>query len=175
MNEELARELQAMADEDQRVRKPPQGEEGRLVRVGISVEEQMDFARTDVGNTDRLADIVAEHGWPGRSLVGEEGAHHAWLLAQHADRQLDFQRRALQLLTEAVEAGEATPRQLAYLTDRVRMNEGREQVYGTQMGYDGPNAAPKPWPIEDAEHVDERRVAAGLEPLAEYVDSFRRR
>jgi hypothetical protein len=44
-----------------------------------------------------------------------------------------FQRRVLDLLTAAVAEGESTPRQLAYLTDRVRMSEGREQVYGTQL------------------------------------------
>ena len=43
------------------------------------------------------------HGWPGRSLVGEQGAMDAWLLAQHADRQPGFQRRALSLLAMAVE------------------------------------------------------------------------
>ena len=32
------------------------------------------MARVDVANTDRLREIVDEHGWPGRSLVGEEGA-----------------------------------------------------------------------------------------------------
>ncbi len=93
----------------------------------------MEGQRIDVSNTDRLREIVSEHGWPGRSLVGEEGAHHAWLIAQHADRQLDFQRQALELLADAVQRGEAAQRDWAYLTDRVRMNEGREQVYGTQI------------------------------------------
>jgi hypothetical protein len=51
------------------------------------------------------------------------------------------------------------------------MNEGREQVYGTQMtGEVG--GGPTPWPIEDSEHVDERRAAVGLGPLDEYVARF---
>jgi hypothetical protein len=62
-----------------------------------------------------------------------QGLAHAWLLAQHAAMQLDFQRRVLGLLTAAVAAGEATPRQLAYLTDRVRLLEGREQICGTRL------------------------------------------
>src|SRR3954453_2080197 len=33
----------------------------------------------------RLAAIIAAVGWPGRSLVGEDGADAAWALAQHAD------------------------------------------------------------------------------------------
>jgi hypothetical protein len=67
-------------------------------------------------NTDRLREIVREYGWPGVSLVGEQGSDAAWLLAQHADRQLDFQREVLPLLERAVDAGEAKPAHVAYLT-----------------------------------------------------------
>lgn len=116
-------------------------------------------------------DAALARGWPGRSLVGEQGAEHAWLLAQHADRQLEFQRHALALLRVAVAAGEATNRQLAYLSDRVCMNEGREQIYGTQMGgvRDGTVV---PWPIQAPETVDDRRAAMSLDALATYVASF---
>jgi Family of unknown function (DUF6624) len=93
----------------------------------------VEAARIDVANTDRLRAIIAEHGWPGRVLVGDEGAEAAWLIAQHADSQLDFQREALALLERAVHDGDAPASHLAYLTDRVRMNEGRPQLFGTQV------------------------------------------
>ena len=128
----------------------------------------MEWNRVDVANTDRLREIVERFGWPGCSLVGEEGAQHAWLLAQHADKQLDFQRRAPKLLADAVDRGEATQRQLAYLTDRVRMNEGKEQVYGTQLAGVG-NGAVVAWPVEDPDELDGRRAAVGLEPFSEYA------
>jgi hypothetical protein len=133
----------------------------------------MEWRRVDVRNTDRLREIVQAHGWPGYSLVGEQGAEHAWLIAQHSDTQLDFQREALGLLTQAVAEGDASPKHLAYLTDRVRMNEGREQLYGTQMcgALDG---RPVPWPVADPEGLDERRAAVGLGPFAEYAAWLRR-
>jgi hypothetical protein len=52
------------------------------------------------------------------------------------------------------------------LEDRVRMFEGRPQLYGTQLEPDD-EGRPRPYPIEDPEGVDERRRAVGLEPLAE--------
>jgi hypothetical protein len=73
----------------------------------LAVAERMEAARIDVANTDRLRAIIAEQGWPGRALVGDEGAEAAWLIAQHADRQLDFQREALALLERAVHDGDA--------------------------------------------------------------------
>jgi len=158
-----------MVAEDQRIRQSPRDSTEFARR--LTVEERMHCARIDVANTDRLRAIVARLGWPGRSLVGAEGADAAWLLSQHADRQLDFQREALVLLAEAVAADEAEPRHLAYLTDRVRMNEGREQLYGTQVG-DIDEGTSIPWPIEDREAVDDRRAAMGLEPLAVYLRGF---
>lgn len=128
----------------------------------------MEHAQIDVANTDRLRQIIQQHGWPGRSLVGDDGAEAAWLLAQHADRQLDFQREVLPLLAEAVAAGEAKPAHLAYLTDRVRMAQGTPQIYGTQVG-DIREGTPIPWPIEDLERVDERRAEMGLGTLANYL------
>lgn len=60
------------------------------------------------------------------------------------------------------------PRNLAYLTDRILVNEGCQQCYGTQLGEDF-----SPRPIYDESTVDVRRAAAGLPPLAEYVEAAR--
>src|SRR5262245_52329534 len=42
-------------------------------------------------NAARLAAILEEQGWPGASLVGDEAAEAAWLIAQHAIGEPDFQ------------------------------------------------------------------------------------
>lgn len=165
MDVRLAAELAAMAAEDQRVRATPP--DGTFVRP-ITLEHRMDYVRVDVGNTDRLREIVTEVGWPGQALVGEEGAEHAWLIAQHADHQLDSQRLFLEALRQAVEVGDAPARHLAYLTDRVAMNEGRPQRYGTQVGAMKDGEA-VPWPIEEPDRVDQRRAGVGLTPLSEYL------
>ncbi|MGW8487496.1 DUF6624 domain-containing protein [Streptomyces sp. NPDC055886] len=133
--------------------------------------EQLAWRRLTARHGDRLGEIMAEYGWPTAELVGEEAARAAWLIAQHADRQLDIQRRALQRMRQAVSAGAAGPRELAFLHDRTRVNEGREQIYGTQIAgvKDG---APIPWPCEEPERADELRAAVGIEPFDEYVARF---
>ncbi|MBB2948865.1 hypothetical protein FB565_008651 [Actinoplanes lutulentus] len=155
VNEALAQELIAMTNED------------RALQPGALSDDftaQLAHRRVTVRNGDRLAEILDEHGWPTRDLVGEEAARRAWLIAQHADRQLHLQRRALTLMTEAVRAGNADAAQLAMLHDRLLVNEGHPQIYGTQIAgvTDG---APIPWPCEDPAQMDERRAAAGLDPF----------
>jgi hypothetical protein len=115
-------------------------------------------------SAERLWAVLDDYeAWPGRRLVGDDGAHAAWLIAQLGDT--DLQRRALGHLEAAVDCGDAEPAHYACLLDRIRMAEGRPQVFGTQFvaGTDGDVT---PWPIEDPGGVDERRKTAGLEPLA---------
>ena len=122
----------------------------------------------DQARTERLGQIVAEHGWPTQTLVGDDGATAAWATAQHSDLDPAFQRRMLELMRRAAAAGEADPGELAYLTDRVAANAGQPQTYGTQMGC-GADGKPRLVPLADPERVDELRAEAGLPPLVEYL------
>jgi len=121
----------------------------------------------DDDNAAWLRKVVDAVGWPGNSVVGEEGAHAAWLLAQHADRYPSFQRRCLKLLEQAVAQGDASPADLACLTDRALLAKGKQQVYGTQMtARDGRFVACR---LRDSETVDDRRASVGFEPLESYL------
>lgn len=155
----LAQELIDMTERDRQL------QSGAL---GNNFAAQLAHRRVTVHNGDRLAEILDRHGWPTMSSVGAEAARRAWLVAQHADRQLDLQRKALTLVTQAVEAGEANPQHLAMLRDRVLVNEGRRQIYGTQIA-GVVDDAPVPWPCEDPERMDERRTGVGLDPFHVHV------
>src|SRR5262245_24565924 len=123
-------------------------------------------------NAARLARIIEGHGWPGRSLVGEDGARAAWLVLQHAIGHPDLQRWGLVLLREAVARGEAPAAEAAVLEDRIAFFEGRPQRYGTQLDWDGQGRL-SPHPIEDVAGVDERRRAGGLPTLEAILERAR--
>ncbi|WP_164492746.1 DUF6624 domain-containing protein [Streptomyces lydicus] len=114
--------------------------------------------------TETLRQIIAAHGWTGRSLVGEIGAAAAWWIAQHATANPEFQQHALALVEGAVHVGEATPKQVAYLTDRRRIIAGQPQLYGTQFSY-MQTGTPVPYAIDDPDELDARRAEMGLEPF----------
>ncbi|AUG77067.1 hypothetical protein CFP65_2226 [Kitasatospora sp. MMS16-BH015] len=134
-------------------------------------EEQLAWRRLTAEHADWLGEFLDEHGWPTAELVGVEAARAGWLIAQHADRQLELQRRAVRLLARAVAQGQAGERELAFLRDRVLVNEGQEQVYGTQIAgvRDG---RPVPWPCVEPERLDERRAAVGIPPFEAYVAPY---
>lgn len=126
--------------------------------------------RVDAENLPWIKHVIATYGWPGKSLVGEDGANAAWLLVQHADADPAFQRHCLDLMTAAVSDAEASPGQLALLTDRVLLAEGQQQLYGSQLRAQGGTWRPRD--LACPEQVDERRAAVGLEPLAQYLQRF---
>jgi hypothetical protein len=170
VDEELRRELLSRRDEDQRVRQmlsPPKGRSMARLPDEVAAEWQ----RVDADNTRWLGNLVTTRGWPGRTLVGEEAAQAAWLLAQHADHDPGLQRAFLDALRSAVAQGEASPAHLSYLEDRVRVHAGQPQVYGTQFTVTGDEFGP--FPIEDPQRLDERRAEAGLEPFAAYEARMR--
>lgn len=155
----------------------------RLVRLGrIDAALRAPWAAggfTDTGlqtQLDRLTGtavawlrgVVAEHGWPGRGLVGAEAATAASVLLQHHTGDLAFRRECLALVEAAAESGEMLGRDVAYLTDSVRRAEGRPQLYGTKFER-AADGELRPYPVEDEDRVDERRAAVGLGPLADYA------
>jgi hypothetical protein len=134
------------------------------LRTDVAMTEwETVVAPVDRDNTARLREIIGRHGWPGRQLVGDDGAHAAWLLAQHAPPE--FQEDCLPLLEDAVTRGDARPADLAYLRDRVLTHRGEPQLYGTQ--YLERDGVLELCPVQDAAGLDERRAAIGLGPEAE--------
>jgi hypothetical protein len=123
-------------------------------------------------NGDRLAEMVDAYGWPGATMVGEDGADAAWLVLHHAIGDPVLQRRCLPLLEQAAAQGEIPAWHPATLLDGIRFYEGRPQVYGSMFDWDDSGRL-VPWTIEDAERVDERRASVGLPPLADQVASAR--
>ncbi len=162
-DEELRLELLALMEADQAIRH-------ELIAVGMENASDSLLAAMDVidsTNTARIKEIIETRGWPGKDLVGEDGAEAAFLLVQHADRDLGFQKEMLLLLQLAFLSGKATGEQYALLTDRVRRAEGHPQVFGTQAWVEDGKLVVAP--IEDEAGVDARRAELGMVPLADYI------
>lgn len=168
-NPELRRELREMKQRDQQARQALI--EKQKSGAQLTLQDVAALKSVDTVNTRRMKSIVEEHGWPSEQLVGKDGADAAFLLVQHADHDPAFQKASLELLREAYEKGEATGRQVALLTDRVLVAEGKPQLYGTQAQIQNGEAVFRP--IRDSVHVDQRRAEIGMVPIEEYKQKLR--
>ncbi|MCX6744551.1 MAG: hypothetical protein NTX82_03435 [Candidatus Parcubacteria bacterium] len=140
MNKPLREQILKMVARDQRMR-----------FSGI-----WDF-KIDRENTKALKIIIKKYGWPDIPLIGKKASLGAFLLAQHADRDLKFQKLCLKLLTEKFRKHNVEPQSFAYLTDRVLVNSGGEQIYGTQFYTDKKTGEFGPRPIKDKKNLFKRR------------------
>jgi len=90
-----------------------------------------------------------------------------YLITQHADSDVEFQKKTLAFFIE--NPGTLKPSSLAYLTDRVKVNSGELQVYGSQLLCTDDGYVPKP--VVEPDQLDQRRALVGLEPFAGYAAS----
>lgn len=167
---ELREQLLAKVEVDQKARfklieaMQKSAAEGKGNQPDMAVMQEL--MKVDAENRAWLIGVVEESGWPGKTQVGVDGAHAAWLLVQHADADPKFQRKCLDLM-KALPQGEVSGTDIAYLTDRVLCAENKPQLYGTQLITVGDKMVPKE--IEDEANVDKRRAELGMPPLAEYI------
>ncbi len=171
---DISRKLKEMAVKDQEV---------RAVDAGGDVDLEQVFAEKmkaiDEENTQKMKAIVEQIGWPTISKVGKEQSKNAWLIVQHADDDVEFQKKCLALM-KAEPEGEVELHDVAYLEDRVRVNSKEGQVYGTQFQETRDVSNQKvvsyePKAIEDEVNVNKRRASIGLEPLEEYKERLTRK
>ena len=135
----------------------------QLVWNGIATR----MLEIDGAHTRELKRWVRRNEWPTRSAYGRRSMLNAWLIVQHADHDLEFQKVVLRQLGDRARRGEASKSHYAYLWDRVAVNEKRLQKFATQGRCVAPNAW-EAWPSVEPAKLDQRRARMGLEPYADY-------
>ncbi|WKZ24773.1 MAG: hypothetical protein QY321_04125 [Patescibacteria group bacterium] len=133
--------------------------------------KKVKFYKIDKANTEKLKIIIEQYGWPNEKLVGKKACLAAWLIAQHADHDVRFQKRCLKILEKEVDKKTISTQNLnsylALLTDRLLVNSGKYQKYGTQF-YRNKKGEYKNRPIADIKNLEKRRRSMGLEPFKVY-------
>lgn len=162
----LRAELERIHDLDQRdrlnVHHFPSGAQKDSVLAHMMLQDSLDLLRVTA--------IIDSAGWLGEDVLGHKANQALFLVLQHADAKPAVQAEYLPVMREAVEQGRAQAGELAMLEDRVAVNHGRPQIYGSQIGWKDGKGYVRP--IEDEAHVNERRAAVGLEPLEVYAERF---
>ncbi|RYG47599.1 MAG: hypothetical protein EOO01_14610 [Chitinophagaceae bacterium] len=164
----LRQRINTMTLQDQQLRykrvQAKNKEERKIINAAL--------AKADADNLLAAKEIIAQYGWPGISQIGKDGQNNLWLVVQHADMDVAFQRNALRAMKKLPGTKELNAENYAFLYDRVQCNLNYKQLYGTQVNWTSNGEASGFRSIADEHKVDDRRKKLGILPLHIYALTY---
>lgn len=170
-NENLQIELIRMYVNDQAVRGNLMND--IILKYNLDTAETTQSGGTDVDekNRSRLKEIFKEYGFPTKKLVGKDAMYGIFLMIQHSDMDKQWQKSQLENIKKAVKNGDMDGQSYAYLYDRIKINNGGKQLYGTQFSKVNPiNKTVELAPTEGTDSLDKRRMEIGMMPIDMYKE-----
>tara|TARA_R110000765_G_scaffold7655_1_gene24968 strand:- start:193 stop:828 length:636 start_codon:yes stop_codon:yes gene_type:complete len=169
-NQDLADELQTMSVIDQIAANnafPPSN-------YSSLSQEEWEVFKDSVYRTNqkRAKEIFDTYGFVGFDLAGKEGSKNFWLIVQHSDHNPKFQNEVLEKMKVQVDIKNAESRKYGLLVDRMNLNTGKAQIYGTQVTYNMNTGQAYPKKLADSTNVNKRRKSIGLEPIEIYLNDM---
>lgn len=175
----LGEELVLRLDADQWIRGEIEsrevcGDEEARTNPACLSEIISQMANLGLADSARMESVIARYGWPRTETWSAAVEKAAWFLVQHGlvngdngsiNWNIALARRVLPDVEASVKAGNLSPWHYAALYDRIQIDSGKPQRFGTQFHcVDGRF---EPGTLEDLKNVDARRKTLGLEPLKE--------
>ena len=112
-----------------------------------------------------LKELISAHGFPFKDTTSEKAYLSAFLITQHSN-DMELMENVVDIFSTA-KGFQINKAHTAYLVDRIRLNKGLLQLYGTQF-IRQKNGTLEFHTIEDEENVDKRRKEMGMSSLEEY-------
>lgn len=153
-------EILEMAEQDQSLR-------NRYFQT-FNEEDFSNIKKADKKNRKRFKEIFEKVGYI--SSKQEKDLHlAAFLIVQHMPKEeYSFMKKYLSFMKDDLE--HINPLNYAQLVDRVRIYEGKKQMYGTQFELvNKEENIYKLKEIYDFKNIDKRREEIGLKPLSTYI------
>ena len=162
----LQKRLLEMKEEDQAIRHKAFNAPVDKVKEN---ELFKDMEAVDRKLTAELKEIVQKYSWPTIRLVGMQASQAATLILNHSPDH-DFQRELLPKLSKMVEQDEIVGSDLGPIIDKLLLSEGKPQLLGSVFRFEGEFMIMEP--VEDPEHLDQRRAQYLLPPMKEYIKTM---
>lgn len=133
----------------------------RLKTLTATIEKERQI------NERKVCEMLRENGWLSKSMVGEDGASALFYLLKNVVSP-EIQLQLFPLINEAAKKNE-TPKtgDYAAFVDRLRLNLGLNQIFGTQV-YEENDFLILP-PIQSMENIDLWRKEYKMNSLKEYL------
>lgn len=159
-NKKLREELIKMADKQREL----------LLRVvdkdqkKLSDQEKLYKIYDD--NIAKFCQLIKTYGWPTSAVVDQDGVMATFHILNNAGTY-EFQRDLLPVIVAAIKKDSLQKSEFAGLYDRLRVNAGMKQLFGTQAVSMGGFLVL--YPIEDEGRLAVRRAEYGLPSIDQYM------
>jgi hypothetical protein len=171
LDKNLIRKLDSLAKEDQKWRNLlTRYHNNNIPKDSVNRKTlTKNMVKTDSMNSLEIRRIFYKYGFPNFDLVGQTGSEDFFIVVQHQDKFPVFQDSVLTSMKIEAEKGKASWANYAYLIDRVKINTGQLQIYGTQMQINKSNSSYEPKPVVEPDKLNVRRISVGLNTIEEYI------
>lgn len=167
---EMSAQLEDAYKKDQDIRKELMPVLGEYQKTGkgafklIRLSKKQD--RLDKENQEMLGEWMQVCGWPDE--LTPKAHNTVFLILQHSN--LELMNQYIGELKKKVDKGILPPDDYAAMSDRIAMNEGRAQKFGTQtfqMSNSGGNVNTV-WPVVNQDSLNTWRAGVGLPTMEQY-------
>ena len=161
--------LEEVYDNDQAAREWTKGMSSLTADEIVNYSTEME--RVDSLNQVTVFGILDKEGWP--SHLSDKANRAIWIVIDHSN--LAYRSKYLGLVKEKAEHGVLDKTDYAILNDRVLMEEGKPQIYGTQIKMAATIVDDEItmqfflWPVENSTALDSLRNTVGLSAIEEYL------
>jgi len=130
----------------------------RIRKQNVPFEQ---FAKENHRNQEWVISIIEKCGMPTLNEVSQNQMDAIWLAVQHSDKK--HRKKYFPQIEKAVDNGALSKQQYALMKDRILMDEGKPQLYGSQI------KRGKLYKLASPDQVNERRKEMGMGPIEGYL------
>lgn len=134
----------------------------RLRKTKVSFKE---FVEVGHENLETVLSILEDCGMSTLDEVTQRQLDAIWLSIQHAP-QKDIRKKYLHFIESSVERGDLPKEKYAVMKDRILMDDGKPQLYGSQV------KSGKLYKLDQPEKVNKRREEMGMGPIEPYLRRY---
>jgi hypothetical protein len=126
-------------------------------------------------NRIKLDSLINMYGWLGYKEVGKSGENAAFLIVQHSDRDVFFQKKCVKLMQNHLFEGNIWPQSFALLYDRIKVNSNEPQLFGSQVEIDRATNKFVPKKVYSLQLLNAYRLYMGLGTIESYLEIMNKR
>ncbi|MBF0598310.1 DUF6624 domain-containing protein [Faecalibacter rhinopitheci] len=116
--------------------------------------------------------IFNKYGFIGENNFNKSASNNFWLIVQHADNDIKLQKKVLKVMYKETKNNNASKINYAMLEDRVNVNNGKKQKFGSQVTYNKIGQAIPVNGLIDSLNIEKIRAEFGLPSFKKYYNEM---